>query len=533
MNPMSPSKLLILNSLPSFELDTFKKKYLGMLRLGLNKLLSIPRLANMLSKNQFPNNEELRLGIIERYTHTHKKPYTAALNGLLGWHVRDYLSEIKQETLFVSAAQDYSPVSDKVKYAKKMPNARVAVIENSQHGTPFDQPEKLNQMVIDYFLENETSQLSNIMIYGCYGYSGALIAREALARGIQPILAGRRESSVRQMADAMGCASQVFNLDDIDVIAANIQDIDVVIHAAGPFSATAAPMLKACIVAKTHYVDITGEMDIFESAYNLDKQFKAAGVVAIPGVGFDIIPTDCVAAKLKELMPDADNLVLGFDSRSGMSVGTAKTSVEGMGEGGKVRRRGTIRKVPHAYKTRNIDFGDGEKLAVTIPWGDVATAYYSTEIPNIEVYIPGSPKMVSNMKKLNWIRPIFRLGFVQKMLKNKIEKSVTPPSDEKREKLPTYVWGEATNRRDEKVTVRIKTANGYTVTKDGAVTMAQKILARKTDISGYMTPSMLAGPNLVLELPGSGEFEITRGKVGESLQAQAVLNSESGDNLES
>ncbi|CAM4496393.1 MAG: hypothetical protein LEGION0403_FIIPPAGN_01689 [Legionella sp.] len=37
-------------------------------------------------------------------------------------------------------------------------------------------------------------------------------------------------------------------------------------------------------------------------------------------------------------------------------------------------------------KTRFIDFGKGEKLATTIPWGDVSTAFYTTGIPNIEVY---------------------------------------------------------------------------------------------------------------------------------------------------
>jgi len=151
MNPMCPSKLLILNSLPSFELDTFQKKYLGMLRLALNKLLSINRMAEMLSKAQFPNDEFMRQAIVKRYSNTHKKPYTAALNGLLGWHVRDYLDQLPQETLFVTADEDYSPVSDKEKYAAMMQNAKVAVIKNSKHGTPFDQTEALNKVIIEFF----------------------------------------------------------------------------------------------------------------------------------------------------------------------------------------------------------------------------------------------------------------------------------------------------------------------------------------------------------------------------------------------
>ena len=117
-----------------------------------------------------------------------------------------------------------------------------------------------------------------------------------------------------------------------------------------------------------------------------------------PGVGFDVIPTDCLAATLKAALPDATHLALGFDSRSGFSPGTAKTSVEGLAQGGKIRRDGKIVVVPLAYKTRRIDFGDGEKLAMTIPWGDVSTAFHTTGIPNIEVYIPGSPAMVAQVR---------------------------------------------------------------------------------------------------------------------------------------
>ena len=350
--------------------------------------------------------------------------------------------------------------------------------------------------------------MKTILIYGANGYSGELIAREAVARGLKPVVAGRNKAAIEALAKELHVPSQVFDLSDVDFVATNLLDVDLLIHCAGPFSATSKPMLEACLMAKTHYTDITGEGDVFAYAHSLDQRFKEAGVVAIPGVGFDVIPTDCVAAKLKALMPDATQLTLGFDSRSGFSKGTAKTSVEGLGAGGKVRVNGAITKVPHAYKTRKIDFGDGEKLATTIPWGDVVTAYYSTQIPNIEVYIPASPGMVKNMKRLNWVRPLAGLKFVQNLLKKKIDSSVEPPDAEKRESLTTCVWGEAMNAAGDIKTVRLKTANGYKVTQIGAVEVAQRILAQDK-ISGYMTPSMLAGSGLVLEFEGSGEFEIS------------------------
>ena len=239
------------------------------------------------------------------------------------------------------------------------------------------------------------------MIYGANGYTGELIAREAVSRGLKPVLAGRTAAKVEPLAANLGLQARVFDLRDAAATARGVEGMGLVLHCAGPFSATAAPMMAACLATHAHYLDITGEISVFEHARTLDAAARAAGIVICPGVGFDVIPTDCVAAALKAALPDATQLALGFDSRSGFSPGTAKTSVEGLAQGGKVRQDGRIISVPLAYKTRRIDFGDGEKLAMTIPWGDVSTAYATTGIPNIEVYIPGSPAMVARARRAN------------------------------------------------------------------------------------------------------------------------------------
>lgn len=350
--------------------------------------------------------------------------------------------------------------------------------------------------------------MKTILIYGANGYSGELIAREAVKQGLKPVVAGRNQIAIEALGKELHLPTQVFSLDDIDVVASNLLDVDLVIHCAGPFSATSKPMLEACIMSKTHYTDITGEVAVFEHAHDQHERAVAAGIVVCPGVGFDVIPTDCVSAKLKEIMPDATYLTLGFDSKSGFSKGTAKTSVEGMSKGGGVRVDGQLKQVPLAYKTREIDFGNGEKLATTIPWGDIATAFYSTSIPNIEVYIPSSPKMIGQMKKANWIKPLLGLGIVQNFIKKKIDKTLVPPSKETRDKAVTYVWGEVKNAKGDTKTVCLKTANGYTVTKDGSLLVAKKILETE-GLSGYKTPSMIGGSGLVLELPGSGEFVVS------------------------
>lgn len=346
------------------------------------------------------------------------------------------------------------------------------------------------------------------MIYGANGYTGELIAREAARRGLRPMLAGRNRATIEALAAELQLEARVFALDDVQAVTAQVAGQSLVLNCAGPFSATAAPMMEACIATGAHYLDITGEIPVLEHAHALDARAKGAGVVVCAGVGFDVIPTDCIAAALKEAMPDATHLALGFDTRSGLSPGTAKTSVEGLAAGGKVRRDGEIVTVPLAWDVRRIDFGDGEKSAMTIPWGDVASAYYTTGIPDIRVFVPASPRMIARARRANWLRPLLALKWVQRMIQSRIGKSVKGPSESQREAMPTHVWGEVRNAQGERRTARVRTANGYSLTIDGALHVAGELLAH-AHAPGAYTPSRLLGTNLVSRLPGSGQIEIT------------------------
>ena len=337
------------------------------------------------------------------------------------------------------------------------------------------------------------------IIYGANGYTGELIAREAVARGHIPILAGRSHASIAALADELELPYRVFLLGDD--LSERIGDVDLVLHCAGPFSATAEPMMRACIASSTHYLDITGEIEVFELAQRLDDEAKQTDCVLCPGVGFDVVPTDCVAATLGQRVPDADRLALGFDSRSPLSRGTAKTSIEGLAAGGRIRRDGRLTQVPLAYRTRRIDFGDGEKLATTIPWGDVATAFHTTGIPNIEVYIATSGRQVRQLKRLNLVRPLLGLGPVQGFLKRQVEKRVHGPAAETRKNTHMYVWGEASNHR-ETVTARLRTANGYDVTVSGSLGVVERVMHERP-AGGAYTPSQLVGPDFAASLPGS------------------------------
>jgi short subunit dehydrogenase-like uncharacterized protein len=228
--------------------------------------------------------------------------------------------------------------------------------------------------------------------------------------------------------------------------------------------------------------------------------------VICPGVGFDVIPTDCVAAALKAALPDATQLSLGFDSRVRMSPGTAKTTVEGIAQGGRIRQGGKIVAVPLAYRVRRIDFGDGEKWAMTVPWGDVSTAWYTTGIGDIDVYIPGSSRFIASTKRANRIRWLLGSRPMQWLLKKRAAR-MKGPDAELRAKLPTYVWGEVTNAKGDKKTARIKTENGYSVTVTGSLAIVKHLLDHRPEGGAY-TPAKLLGADLVTRLPGSGPLVV-------------------------
>ena len=345
------------------------------------------------------------------------------------------------------------------------------------------------------------------MIYGANGYTGELIAREAAARGMSPILAGRNQDKVQRLAQELKLEHRAFDLDTPSRIAAQLAGIKVVLLAAGPFSATSQPMVQACIQAGTHYLDITGEIDVFEQVFCCDAQARQAGVVLCPGVGFDVIPTDCVAAALKQALPDAVELRLGFDTTVSLSPGTLKTTLESTPQGGRVRHDGRLMRVPLAHEVRRIDFGRGERLAASVPWGDVSTAFHSTGIPNVTVFVPTTRLGVVGMRLGNVLGPLLKLPLVQRFLAALVTKTVKGPDEAARARMPAYVWGEALNARGERRTARVQTVNGYSLTVPGALAVTNHLLTHDAP-AGFTTPSRLMGTGLVSQLPGGGQIVI-------------------------
>lgn len=343
------------------------------------------------------------------------------------------------------------------------------------------------------------------LIYGSYGYTGELIAREAKKRGMNPVLGGRNPEMVNYLAKELGLEARVFPVGPST--AENLSDIALVLHCAGPFNKTSAPMIQACLEAGADYMDITGEIAVFEHSFAQDAKAREAGITICSGVGFDVIPTDCTALKLKELMPDAVSLSLGFESDSRISPGTYKTMIEGMGSGSAERRDGQLVPVPIGSQRRKIDFGRGIRTAIGIPWGDISTAFHTTGIPNISTWIPMKRRRIVGARLISPAGKVLGMPFIQKRLKKWVSLRVSGPDEKFRAGAPTYIWGEARNADGVVATVRIRTANVYDVTVYGALESATRLLEGDFP-SGSFTPALLFGPELIEELPGSGKFEV-------------------------
>ncbi len=350
---------------------------------------------------------------------------------------------------------------------------------------------------------------NQFLLYGANGYTGVIIAKLAKSYGLQPILAGRTEANIKPLAESLQLPYEIVDLNNADQLRKVLSTVKVVLHCAGPFADTAKQMIDACIETGAHYTDINGDISVFEFLKTYDAVAKEKNIMVMPGVGFDVVPTDCLALHLKNKMPTATNLKLAFASiGGGLSHGTATTIASKIGEGGAVRENGKIVRKPLGQKGMWIDFsGDGKKLFVmSIPWGDISTAHFTTGIPNIETYTGIAPKVYRMLKLQGAFNWLLRTRFVRNIIKKKINAKPAGPSDEQRQKSSSLVWGEAFNASGERIAAAISCYDGYTLTAHSGLIIVKKILEGNFK-NGYQTPAAVYGEGLILEVPGTKTLE--------------------------
>jgi short subunit dehydrogenase-like uncharacterized protein len=340
-----------------------------------------------------------------------------------------------------------------------------------------------------------------LLVYGANGYTGELIARRAVERGLHPILAGRTEAPVARLAAELRLTHRVFALDDAAAVDAGLEGVGAVLHAAGPFSRTSRPMADGCLRRGVHYLDVTGEGAVFAALARRDAEARAAGVTLLPGVGFDVVPTDGLAAHLARRLPGASRLALAFRALGQLSRGTTLTALEGIHRGGAIRRGGKITPVPAAWRIRDFDFGRGPVRCMSVPWGDVWTAWHSTGIPDIEVYMAAPPALRAFSVASRYLGPILGSRPVQWGLAALVRSRLAGPDAAARARGRSLLYGEVEHADGRRAAARLSAPEGYAFTALAAVECAERVLAGRAP-TGFQTPSLAFGPDLSLSIAG-------------------------------
>jgi len=339
-----------------------------------------------------------------------------------------------------------------------------------------------------------------LLVYGATGYTGGLLAALAKERGLAPIVAGRSAAKVEATAKRLGVEARVASVDDGAALREMFRDVGCVISSAGPFSKTARQMFEACLAARAHYLDVTGEIDVFSLAASFDERAKQAGVMLLPGIGFDVVPSDCLAAHVAARAGRPRAVRIALAAGGTPTHGTAKTALEALGTKLRVRRGGKLIELPSGSLVRRFDFGSGPVACVGVPMGDVVTAGWSTGAADVEVYMRGSGALRVALRASQLLGPLVSSGPVQRALGRWIDRLPEGPSEQERLTARARVVAEAEGAGGV-ARARLETPSGYETTRLAGVEALLRILAGDAK-PGFQTPATAFGADFVLTLPG-------------------------------
>jgi len=319
------------------------------------------------------------------------------------------------------------------------------------------------------------------MLYGATGYTGSLIAHHALDRGHRPILAGRKGPNVSGLAARLELPHRVVNLKDAAALQEALADVDLVLNAAGPFLHTAAPLAEACLSVGVHYLDISNELQVFRALYGLDDRARRAGVTIMPGVGFGVIATNCLARHVSEEVGGAEHLEVATRIASAQpGPGAAATMQENLPYGGWVRRGGHL--VPQELFTgvTTIDFPDGPCQAMPVPTGDLEAAFHATGAPSVIAYAVSPP--------------------VPNPSESETGIAGTPT-------LRSFGWARATGYDGSTATALLQTGDSYSFTPAAGIRAVEETIGGSRP--GALSPASAFGPDFALSIEDTNLVELS------------------------
>jgi short subunit dehydrogenase-like uncharacterized protein len=339
-----------------------------------------------------------------------------------------------------------------------------------------------------------------LFVFGATGYTARLILERALHVGLEPILVARNAARLEDTARRFGLEARNAS-SDWATLADTFEGASVVINAAGPFVNTVAPVVRACLAANAHYMDISGEVDAIEAAAKYHHDARRRGLTILPGAGFDVVPSDCLCAHVTRRLPGAHALRVAISGLELLTPGSVKTLGAELGRPTRVRRDGALREVHPGALTRSFDFGAGPRECVAVSWGDLASAYYSTGVRHIETYFEATPSVTTAVQANRFFGAFLRLPSVRAAIEQQAGFFGSEPSREERASRRAAIAVEAEGPNGRVASSRLTTPEAYTLTAETAVEIAKRLLDGDLE-PGFQTPSRLYGPDFILRFAG-------------------------------
>lgn len=339
----------------------------------------------------------------------------------------------------------------------------------------------------------------NFLIYGANGYTGRLIAEEAVARGARPVLGGRNGASVASLAERLGCRAEAFDVHSRHEVELAVRKVRTVVNCAGPFSQTAYELATACVAAGVNYLDISGEVHEIERIFSLDALAQRSGSVLVPGVGY--AHSDCLCASVASQLDAPVSLALAFQGFGSASRGTVRTALEDLARGGALLRDSRLVPACEAQLRCVVPFASGARHAASVTWGDLAIAPHSTRTPNMTVYT-AMPRITS------WLSPLvglfgalLRSAWLRRRVERLADALVKNPGPEERDQGRIEYWACATDASGRSAARTMTAPNIYKLTVD-AVLAALARLSLESVRPGAHAPASAFGVDFMHELPG-------------------------------
>jgi short subunit dehydrogenase-like uncharacterized protein len=348
-----------------------------------------------------------------------------------------------------------------------------------------------------------------VLIYGATGYTGRLIAERLVHSRCHTVIAGRTPHRVQALSAVLGVAGRTIAIEEAEALDQALDDVDVLINAASPFASTAPALIESCLRTKTHYLDITGELPVFQNAFFHDEVARSRGIMIMPGAGLGVVASDCLAAHVAALVPDAKYLRIALLRPGSFSRGTFRSALGLAHSRVSIRRNGRMMSLPVGRLQRAFDFGDGERESVAVSWADVFTAYHSTGIRNIEAYFEADFASRALYQLGAGVADAMQLRPVKALIDVASGALPDGPSETRRQSERCVIVAEAEDSWRQVRSARLETSDGYSFTAQAAAAIAKRVM-RGDFVSGFQTPARVYGADLALQFKGTHRKELLR-----------------------